>query len=522
MIKTPPEPQENLKTYQRKIQEFSLLYDISQMLDQSTNLQNIIEPVIHLMSEKLNLDRGMAVIFNRQADELRIEASYGLTPEEEERGRYRPGEGIVGRVITTGRPALVPDVTQEPSYLGRTRGRKRPPRINTAYLCVPIRIESQIIGALGVERMRTGDVNLDEDIKVLSIIGSMIAQAVKVRRRVKEEQDRLTLQHSWLVPDPDRIYRPPNLIGNSQAIQGVYDQIAQVSGSDATVLIRGESGTGKELVAGAIHYNSPRKDKPFIKVNCAALPESVIESELFGHEKGAFTSAVAKRKGRFELAHGGTIFLDEIGDLSPIIQVKFLRVLQEKEFERVGGSETLKTNVRVVAATNRSLEDLMMKGSFREDLYYRLNVFPIHLPPLRDRKSDLMLLADHFTEKYARANNKQIKRISTPAIELLMSYHWPGNVRELENCIERAVLVSHDGVIHGNHLPPSLQSAESTNTPPAPSLNKALAALEKELVQDALKSSRGNIARAARTLGITERRMGLRVLRYGIDPRRFA
>jgi Nif-specific regulatory protein len=304
-------------------------------------------------------------------------------------------------------------------------------------------------------------------------------------------------------------------------MQQVFDLIAQVCSSEATVLIRGESGTGKELVAQAIHYNSNRSDKPFIKVNCAALPETVIESELFGHEKGAFTSAVATRKGRFELAHNGTIFLDEIGDLSPTTQVKLLRVLQDKQFERVGGNQTIRTNVRIVAATNRDLEQLMNNGQFREDLYYRLNVFPIHLPPLRDRKSDIMLLADHFVEKYSKQNYKSIKRISTPAINLLMSYHWPGNVRELENCIERAVLLSSDDVVHGHHLPPSLQSAESTGTSFTDTLREAMDNLEKEMVLEALKSNHGNIAKAARQLGITERIMGLRVKKYSIDTDTF-
>ena len=297
--------------------------------------------------------------------------------------------------------------------------------------------------------------------------------------------------------------------------------IAQVSRSEATVLIRGESGTGKELVAQAIHYNSHRAAKPFVKVNCSALPESVIESELFGHEKGSFTGAINSRKGRFELADGGTIFLDEIGDLSPTIQVKLLRVLQEKEFERVGGNQTIRVNVRIITATNRNLEELMESSQFREDLYYRLNVFPIHIPPLRDRKSDILLLADHFIERYASKNHTTIRRISTPAIDLLTNYHWPGNVRELENCIERAVLLSVDEVIHSHHLPPSLQSAESTDTEPSGSLQESLDNLERELIMDALKSTKGNMAKAARLLDITERIMGLRIQKHGINPRHF-
>ena len=294
--------------------------------------------------------------------------------------------------------------------------------------------------------------------------------------------------------------------------------IGQVATSDATVLIRGESGTGKELIAQAVHYASPRSEEPFIRVNCSALPEGLIESELFGHEKGAFTGALQQRIGRFERASRGTIFLDEIGDLPPSVQVRFLRVLQEREFERVGGSRVLKADVRVVAATNRDLEVDMADGHFRTDLYYRLNVFPIHVPPLRDRRTDIVLLADHFVEKYNKRHGRSIVRLSTPAIDLLMAYHWPGNVRELENAIERAILLADGDVIHARLLPPSLQMA--TPTPGGKRsgpLNVQLDALEKELIIDALKVACGNRAAAARQLGITERVMGLRVVKHGLN-----
>jgi len=294
-----------------------------------------------------------------------------------------------------------------------------------------------------------------------------------------------------------------------------------VAQSDATVLIRGESGVGKELVAHAIHYNSQRAAKPFIRVNCAALPESVIESELFGHEKGAFTGAIQQRQGRFELAHGGTIFLDEIGDLSPQTQVRLLRILQEREFERVGGQQTLQVDVRVLAATNRDLETMITTQAFRQDLYYRLNVFPIHIPPLKERRTDILELANFFVEKYSKANHKYVRRISTPAIDMLMSYHWPGNVRELENCIERAVLLTNDDVVHGHHLPPTLQTAEASNTPMKGTLEECLERVEREMIVEALKVAKGNKARAARELGITERLMGLRVSKYNVNTKEY-
>jgi Nif-specific regulatory protein len=301
----------------------------------------------------------------------------------------------------------------------------------------------------------------------------------------------------------------------------VYEQIAQVATSNTTVLVRGESGTGKELIANALHYNSPRAKQPLLKVSCAALPDSLIEAELFGHEKGAFTGATARKKGRFELADGGTLFLDEIGDINLSTQVKLLRVLQEKEFERLGGTATIKSNVRLIAATNADLEKAIAAGTFREDLHYRLNVFTIFVPPLRERKPDILLLADTFLEKYSIEHRKTIKRISTPAIDMLMAYHWPGNVRELENSIERAVLVCDENVIHAHHLPPSLQTGEQSGTTTRVTLAEAVASYEKDLIQDALKTTRGNRVQAAQLLDSTERIVSYKVKKYRIDCRRF-
>lgn len=293
--------------------------------------------------------------------------------------------------------------------------------------------------------------------------------------------------------------------------------ISQVSKSNATVLIRGESGTGKELVANSIHYNSHRSKSSFIKVNCAALPATLIESELFGHEKGSFTGAIKQKIGKFELAHKGTIFLDEIGSLGLDVQANLLRILQEKEFERVGGHQTIKTDVRVIAATNKNLEEAVESETFRGDLYYRLNVFPIYLPPLRERKTDILLLADFFLEKYARENHKDIRRFSTPAIDMMMEYHWPGNVRELENCIERGVLLCEEGVVHSYHLPPTLQTGKESDTVPTMSLENAVASMEREMIIDALKNTRGNITVAAKILQTTVRKFAYKAQKYGVD-----
>lgn len=504
--------------YRRQINEQSALFRISNILDSSTGLQHAISPILDVLADELDMKRSTVSLLNRLTEEIQIEAAHGLSEKQRLRGRYIPGEGIVGRVIKSGEAEVVPDVRDEPDFLDKTKARSEISGRKNAYICVPIKIEGRVIGTLSIDREHDGEEDFSAEVKFLKIVGSMIAQAVKVRRRVQEEKDR----NKELQNKLENTFTPANIIGKSNAMREVFTLVEQVAGSSATVLIRGESGTGKELAAQAIHYSSPRAHRPFIKVNCAALPESVIESELFGHEKGAFTSAIASRKGRFELAHGGTIFLDEIGDLSPMTQVKLLRVLQEQEFERVGGTETIKISVRIVAATNRPLEQMMERGEFREDLYYRLNVFPVNMPPLRERKSDIILLADSFIEKYARRNNKEIKRISTPAIELLISYHWPGNVRELENCIERAVLLASDGVIHGHLLPPSLQSAESTDSMPAAGLHAAIERLEIELLVDSLKSTKGNMAAAARLLDITERQMGLRVAKYEINPKKYS
>jgi Nif-specific regulatory protein len=501
--------------------ELSILFEVSQILDSSLDLRTVVEPVLEAITGSLGLKFATLTLLNRQTGDISIESAYGLSASQKQRGRYRLGEGITGKVIQTGKPAIVPKISEEPHFLDKTRARKGRAGGEFSFICVPIKLGREVVGALSADRPASAPEALQEDARILSVVASLIAQAVRLRQSAQEERERLVEENLRLQEELKDRFRPSNIIGNSKAMQEVYQLIAQVSKSDTSVLLRGESGTGKELVAHAIHYASRRAARSFIKVNCAALPESVIESELFGHEKGAFTGAVAARKGRFELAHGGTLFLDEIGDLSPGVQIKLLRVLQEREFERVGGMETIKADVRLIAATNRDLETLIEKELFRQDLYYRLNVFPIHIPPLRERRTDILLLADYFAERYSSAGGKRVRRISTPAIDMLMAYHWPGNVRELENCIERAVLLSDDEVIHGHHLPPTLQTAEASGTTPRGTLRATLERVEKELIVEALKSARGNMAAAAEALGITERIMGLRVRKYRIASRRF-
>jgi Nif-specific regulatory protein len=499
--------------------ELQLLYHVSRLLDTSLDLREIVSPVLEALAAHMNMNYGTLTLLNRKTGDILIEAAHGLSPQQARRGRYKLGEGVTGQVILTGEPAVIPRKSESPLLLDKTRRGKD---ADTSFICVPIKVGQEVVGALSVDQTFAPDANLQEDARLLSIIASLIAQAVKLRRIAQEERDRLAEENERLKQELRERFRPSNIVGNSHEMQQVYDQIAQVSKSNATVLILGETGTGKELVAHAIHYNSDRADKPFVKAHCAALPENLIESELFGHVKGAFTGAIADRKGRFEMAHGGTLFLDEIGDVPPAIQIKLLRVLQEREFERVGDTRTLKVNVRMLAATNRNLQEMVAQGKFREDLYYRLNVFPIYVPALRTRKTDVVLLADFFLEKYAKEQGKRVRRLSSAVIDMLMSYHWPGNVRELENCLERAVLVAEGDVIHPYHLPPTLQTAEASGTAVTGSLKERVDAFERDLIVDALKSTRGNMAAAARNLETTQRIFGYKVHQYAIEPKKYA
>ena len=504
----------------KEIKELSLLFDISLIISKSKNIQDFLHPILQQIAENLGLERGTITILNRSNSEIYIEEAFSMTEAEKARGKYKIGEGIIGKVVETGEPVVLSRISQDERFLNRTRARNNVITSGFAFICIPIKLEKEVLGTLSVDKPAMENDNYDNDIRLLSIIGIMLAQAIKARQEESEEMTRLQEENVWLHDQLKAQFKPDNIIGNSNLMQDAFSLIEKVANTDTTVLIRGESGVGKELFANAIHYNSTRADNNFIKVNCSALPENLIESELFGHEKGAFTGADKLRKGRFELADGGTIFLDEIGDLPLITQVKILRILQEKEFERLGGSQTIKVDVRIIAATNRNLEKSIEQGTFRDDLFYRLNVFPIYVPALKERKSDITLLADHFIAKFNKKNKTSIKRIATSAIDMLMSYHWPGNVRELENCIERACILCNGDVIYGYHLPPTLQTPDE-NSPRKGPLKSILNKMEKELIQDTLKMTRGNISQAAENLGITDRMMGIRLSKYNIDAKRY-
>jgi Nif-specific regulatory protein len=504
----------------RHLQELKLLHCISSIVDQSMDMRAVVHPILEALADCLGFRLATITLLRKGVDDILIEASHGLTRAQAELGHYKLGEGVIGKVVLSGEPMIIPRTSESPIFLNRTQAGKSP---DTAFICVPIKEKQEVVGALSVYRPFAPDEQLEEDATILGIVASMLARAVLLRRNVLAEQETLKEENRQLRAELTRKYHPDNIVGNSREMQGVYDQIFQVAKSQATVLIHGETGTGKELVANAIHYASNRASEPFVRVHCAALPESLIESELFGHVKGAFTGAISDRKGRFELADGGTIFLDEIGEIPLSIQAKLLRVLQEREFERVGGIKTIKVNVRIIAATHRDLPKMVEEHKFREDLYYRLSVFPIFVPPLVKRKADIILLADHFMAKYAAENGKKVTKFSNEAVDLMMRYSWPGNVRELENCIERAVLLTDDEVIRADVLPSTIQMPGEPDKPEIPakpaliegvSLSEMVEGYERAILEEALKLSKGNIAAAARQLRSTSRIVSYKAKQY--------
>ncbi|MDA8164422.1 MAG: sigma 54-interacting transcriptional regulator [Desulfobacteraceae bacterium] len=505
-----------------ELAELSCLYEITRALAAASDLRECLRQAIEILSSRMEMGNGTITIINPITGQLEIEVAPGLTAEARKRGKYKIGEGITGRVVATGAPIVVPQISEEPLFLNRTRARGDLQQKTLSFICVPIKHGQQAIGALSVDRDYKEGINFDRDLQLLTVLSGLIAQTVIRIQAVNEERRRLESENTQLRRELSEKYRIESIVSNSSRMQEVFEMIHRVADSNATVLLRGESGTGKTMVAKAIHHNSKRAGKPFIAVNCSALPETLLESELFGHEAGAFTGASAAKKGRFELAEGGTLFLDEIGELTPSVQVKLLNVVQDREFQRLGGTRPIRCNVRLVAATNKDLEKAVAEGSFREDLYYRLNVFPIYLPPLRERRTDILLLADFFLDKYGKENGKSIRRISTPAIDLLMQYHWPGNVRELQNCIERAVLICDEDSVKSYHLPPTLQTADSIDARQGPlTFAAAVEDFERELIIDALKRAQGNQTKAAQLLDTSLRIINYKIGKYDIDPKQF-
>ena len=514
----------------RKIKELSALYEISKTLASSLDLHATAAATFDILHQHLDLRRGTLVVKNRDKGDFTIFAAHGLTKKEIERGKYKSGEGVTGKVLESGQPVIVPDVGKEPLFLNKTKSRGDLSKENISFIGVPISVKGEILGVLSVDRIFADDeISFEEDARFLSVLASLIGQALKLSWVVAQEKKHLIEENVHLQTELRHKYHLANVVGSSRKMREVYEMVERVAKSKSTVLLRGESGTGKELIARAIHYGSARAEQPFIKVNCAALPETLLESELFGHERGAFTGANEQRRGRFELADKGTLFLDEIGDIPLSTQVKLLRVLQEKKFERLGGSKTLAVDVRLLAATNRDLEAAIKTGEFREDLYYRLNVIPLFLPPLREREEDVLMLVEYFLSRFNSENEKAVM-LSRSALEMMQTYTWPGNVRELENCIERLVVLTSDkGQIEIDDLPLALRSGIT------PSYTSGVAAvqisggdsnlvdtvhgLEKDRILAALKEFHGVQSKAARVLGLSARQLGYKMKKYGVTIR---
>jgi len=482
------------------------------------------------------MHRGLLVLTqNEHTDELSIVYAYGMTEEQMARGRYQRGEGVIGRAFKTKEPTAVRNIHREPTFLWRTGATVDPGR-DVSFFAIPILIEGAVVGVLGVMKDYVGEEAFEEDFAFLKIVAGTLSQAVKIYKSAEREKADLMQENQLLREELRTQYRFDKIVGNSIAMERVFRTIMNVAPTRSTVLIRGESGTGKELIAHAIHYNSPRADRPFVRVNCAAIPEQLLEAELFGHVKGSFTGAVSDRKGKFVLADGGTIFLDEIGDMSPVLQAKILRVLQEREVDAVGAERSLKVDVRIIAATHQPLEELVRGGKFREDLYYRLNVVPIEVPPLRERTEDIRILVQHFLEKLRGENESMPAKISMDALKILMRYDWPGNVRELENVIERAAILSDGDTIRASDIPPlggpvrtdrvgggdepsagperanggatfeeqvaRWAELELTREAPGDLWNRTIATVERVLIRSALQSVGGVRLKAAEVLGI--------------------
>jgi len=496
---------------ERKTKELTALFEISRILNSSFDIRQNLYKSLKVLSDILEMQRATITLYDSDTNTLQIAVAYGLTEEQIAKGKYRVGEGIVGRVFQTGEPMIVPNIGKEPLFLNRTGARLQ--KDNISFLCVPLKIE-EVLGVFSVDRIFSSEIDLEEDIRVLNIIATLIAQYLKLYQlfnKERAEKEKLTLELK-------KKYSLQNVIGISDKMQEVFKTALKAAKTKATILLIGESGTGKELIAKAIHFESDRNKAPFLAINCAAIPENLLEAELFGYEKGAFTGALVSKPGKFELANGGTIFLDEIGDLPLSLQAKLLRVIQDKTFERIGGTKSIKVDVRIIAATNKNLEEMVKSGAFREDLYFRLNVIPIFLPPLRERKEDIPLLIDHFLKKFNKEYGKNIT-IDKSAMEKLINYSWPGNVRELENTIERLVILTEENKITLKDLPFYIRQEEDNKTigiKLKDSLPAQLELIEKKAIEEALKACNYNQTKAAKMLGLTKRQINYKIKKYGL------
>lgn len=493
--------------------ELEALFRVGQVLSRSLKLQDTLQEMLQVLHDSAGMQYGLVTLRGND-DELSISAVYrGDKLLTEAKVSYRLGEGIIGTILETGKTIMVERLAEEPRFLDKLRLYN--PQL--PFIGVPIFSEEVAIGVLTAQPDQEG--LLLDRARFMEMVAQLVAQTVRLANEIERERRDLTDERDRLRRVIKGDYGFTNIIGHSPTMKKVFELVRQVAKWNTTVLIRGESGTGKELIAHAIHYNSPRSHQEFIKVNCASLPESLLESELFGHEKGAFSGALNQHKGRFERAHGGTLFLDEIGEISPTFQAKLLRVLQEGEFERVGGTRTLKIDVRIITATNLDLEAAVEVGNFREDLYYRLNVMPIELPPLRDRTEDVPELAHFLVSKLAKKQGRSLE-ITDSAIRLLMRHEWPGNVRELENCLERAAILCEDGVIDRAVIDLTGLEEKIPLTAVSPKVDLQDPSLdERERVIAALEQAGWVQAKAARLLNMTPRQIAYRIQTLNIKLR---
>ncbi|MCB1169090.1 MAG: sigma 54-interacting transcriptional regulator [Leptospiraceae bacterium] len=447
-----------------------VMMEISRVVSHSLKLQEVFREIMQITEKAFRLHRSTLFLYSSEEDSLMIAAASGIDDREAASIRYAPGEGITGGVFQSKKAIFIPSVKNEAGFLNRMK--TVPESGDMGYFCCPIFSGTEVVGVFSTFTHPQTGVDPESVLEFLEILGSIISQAITIQRLVQEETRVIATENLKLKQELSSRYQFGSLIGRSTAMLRLFEKVRIIADSRASVLLTGESGTGKELIASAIHYNSPRRDRPFIKINCAAIPENLLESELFGHRKGAFTGAVGDKKGKFEIADGGTIFLDEIGEMDLNLQSKLLRVLQEREIEPVGG-KTRQVDIRVIAATNADLEDRIVQKQFRADLYYRLNVINLRIPALRDRKEDIVLLVHHFMEKYSKENNKKIAGISHDAMRMLEGYEWPGNVRELENVIERAAVMAQRDILDTEDftdvtLPFSTEAKTATSGPATP------------------------------------------------------
>lgn len=515
--------------------EVRALYHIVKLIDSAVHLDTALFAILKVLHDTLRMERATLALLDESSQHLTIRASYGLSVKEELRGIYGLHEGIIGQVFSTVSPLIVPDVHSEPLFLNRTGARQRLSKTKIAFIGVPVLLGETPVGVLSVDRLFGLDISFEEDVRFLTVLATLIAQFLSLNQAIRRDRQKLVQENLSLKAQLHDHHKKHYIIGHCKPMQEIFRSIERVAPSRATVLLLGESGTGKELVTQAIHEASPRRNKPLVKINCSALPETLLVSELFGHEKGAFTGASGTRVGRFELADKGTLFLDEIGAMPLPLQAKLLRVLQEQQFERLGSSRTLTVDVRIIAATNVNLEDAVAEGTFRNDLFYRLNVIPIVLPPLRERREDIPLLLDHFLRSSNKRNEKKV-RMSKDFLDFLTDYGWPGNVRELQNLMERLVILSGGDVLRIEDLPQSLmhpteqveRSLEEASFP-LPGAggtgqhgrHKSLKDLERKQVEDALIRYGWVQARAARELGLTQRQIGYRMKKFNLKRPEF-